>query len=98
MVEAGLVEEVQRLLERGYGPEDPGMSATAYPEMIQYLRGTWSLEDAIDATQRATRRYARRQLTWFRHQLPDDAVWLDATRPREELASTIVEMWRKEAF
>ncbi len=95
MVEAGLVDEVRGLLERGYDVDDPGMSGTAYPEMSAYLKGEWSLDEAIDATQRATRRYARRQLTWFRHQLPEDAVWLDATRPRDELVSTIVETWRR---
>lgn len=98
MIDAGLVDEVRGLLERGYDVGDPGMNATGYVEMIPYLRGEYSLDDAIDAIQRATRRYARRQLTWFRHQLPPDAVWLDATRPRHELADTIAEMWKKEAF
>lgn len=98
MIDAGLVDEVRGLLERGYDLGDPGMNATGYVEMIPYLRGEYSLDDAIDAIQRATRRYARRQLTWFRHQLPSDAVWLDATRPRHELADTIAEMWKKEAF
>lgn len=98
MIDAGLVDEVRGLLERGYDLGDPGMNATGYVEMIPYLRGEYSLDDAIDAIQRATRRYARRQLTWFRHQLPPDAVWLDATRPRHELADTIAEMWKKEAF
>lgn len=96
MVEAGLVDEVRGLLERGYGPGDPGMNATGYAEMIPYLRGETSLEEAVDAIQRATRRYARRQLTWFRHQLPEDAVWLEADRPRDELVSTIVETWNTE--
>ncbi|HEX6940675.1 MAG TPA: tRNA (adenosine(37)-N6)-dimethylallyltransferase MiaA [Longimicrobiales bacterium] len=96
MVAAGLEDEVRALLARGYRRGDPGMDATAYPEMIAYIRGEWSLEEAIEATQRATRRYARRQLTWFRHQLPADAVWLDASRPRAELAATIVEVWTKE--
>lgn len=98
MIDAGLVDEVRGLLEHGYDLGDPGMNATGYVEMIPYLRGEYSLDDAIDAIQRATRRYARRQLTWFRHQLPPDAVWLDATRPRHELADTIAEMWKKEAF
>ncbi|HEX7119722.1 MAG TPA: tRNA (adenosine(37)-N6)-dimethylallyltransferase MiaA [Longimicrobiales bacterium] len=96
MVAAGLEAEVRALLARGYDRDDPGMSATAYPEMIAYIRGEWSLEEAIDATQRATRRYARRQLTWFRHQLPDDAIWLDASRPRAELVAAVVEAWTKE--
>lgn len=98
MVEAGLVDEVAALLERGYGPGDPGMNATGYPEFVAYLRGQTTLEEAIDATQRATRRYARRQLTWFRHQLPEDAVWVDGTRPREELVEEIAGRWKEEGF
>jgi len=94
MVEAGLVEEVRGLLARGYGPEDPGMSATGYIEMVPYLEGRYGLEDAIAAIQRATRRYARRQLTWFRHQLPPGAHWIDASRPLEELAGELTERWK----
>lgn len=97
MVEAGLVEEVERLVAEGYEADDPGMNATGYAEMIPYLRGDTSLDDAIDAIRRATRRYARRQITWFRHQLPADAVRLDADRARPELAGEIVEAWRKAA-
>lgn len=96
MIEAGWVDEVRALLERGYDLDDPGMVATGYPELVAYLRGEWSLEEAIEATQRATRRYARRQLTWFRHQLPPGAIWLDATRPRAELVDTIVDIWNRE--
>lgn len=96
MIEAGWVDEVRALLERGYDLDDPGMVATGYPELVAYIRGEWSLEEAIEATQRATRRYARRQLTWFRHQLPPGAIWLDATRPRAELVDTIVDIWNRE--
>lgn len=96
MIEAGWVDEVRALLERGYDLDDPGMVATGYPELVAYIRGEWSLEEAIEATQRATRRYARRQFTWFRHQLPPGAIWLDATRPRAELVDTIVDIWNRE--
>lgn len=96
MIEAGWVDEVRVLLERGYDLDDPGMVAHGYPELVAYIRGEWSLEEAIEAIQRATRRYARRQLTWFRHQLPPGAIWLDATRPRAELVDTIVDIWKRE--
>lgn len=96
MIDAGLVDEVRGLVERSYDEDDPGMKTTGYIEILPLLRGEATLEEAIDAIQRATRRYARRQLTWFRHQLPDDAVWLDATRPREELVATITESWYHE--
>jgi len=42
----------------------------------------------------ATRRYARRQATWFRHQVPADAIRLDATRPTAELTRGVVEAWQ----
>lgn len=81
MIETGLVTEVKRLLETGYDDDDAGMSGTGYREVARYLRGETGLEEAMDEIRRNTRRYARRQLTWFRHQLPDGAVTVDATRP-----------------
>lgn len=94
MVEAGLLEEVRGLVERGYGEGDPGMNATGYAELLPALRGGVAPEEALDRVRRNTRAYARRQLTWFRHQLPDGAIWLDATRPRAELADEVVRSWR----
>ncbi len=89
MVAQGLLEEVHALLQAGFSESDPGMNATGYIELIPYFRGEVSLEDALDAVRRHTRAYARRQLTWFRNQLPADAVWLDAQRPVEELAEEV---------
>jgi tRNA dimethylallyltransferase len=95
MLDAGFLDEVAGLLAAGYAPGDPGMSATGYPELAAHLRGETSLEEAADRIRRKTRAYARRQLTWFRHQLPDDAVWLDGTRPLEELADQVVTRWER---
>ncbi|MEQ1857753.1 MAG: tRNA (adenosine(37)-N6)-dimethylallyltransferase MiaA [Longimicrobiales bacterium] len=86
MVDAGWVDEVRALLDAGYDADAPGMTGTGYREIAAYVRGEVSLEDAIEAVRVSTRQYARRQLTWFRHQLPDSAVRLDATVPGEELA------------
>lgn len=97
MVEHGLVDEVRKLIARGYGPEDPGVNATGYAELIPFLRGERTLEDAIALTQAATRRYARRQMTWFRNQLPDGATWLDAECPVDALANTIARLMNCEA-
>lgn len=90
MAAAGLVEEVRNLLERGYGPGDPGMNATGYAEIIPALRGERSLEEALDLVRKHTRAYAKRQMTWFRHQLPEGSTWLDATQPVETLADEVV--------
>jgi tRNA dimethylallyltransferase len=95
MIHAGLVDEVRALLASGYGPDDPGMSATGYPEMAAFLRGHMELEQAKARIRTATRRYARRQLTWFRHQLPTQAIWLDGTRPLNDLTDEVVRQWQR---
>ena len=66
MVGAGLVEETEALLRKGFSPYLKPMKAIGYRHMIQFLKGTWSLEEAVARLQRDTRRYAKRQLTWFR--------------------------------
>jgi tRNA dimethylallyltransferase len=86
MVERGLVEEVRSLLAAGYAEDAPGMTGTGYREIAAHIRGEVSLEDALERVRTSTRQYARRQLTWLRHQLPESAVWLDATARVEELA------------
>lgn len=97
MVDAGLVEEVRGLLERGYGEGVPGMNATGYAELIPALRGEVELGEALERVRKNTRAYSRRQVTWFRHQLPAGSVWLDATRPREDLADEIARRWHAAA-
>ena len=89
MVRDGLVEEVASLLHRGFDEASPGMNATGYIELIPHVRGARSLEEALELIRKHTRAYARRQLTWFRKQLPAGAVWLDAERPRAELVAEI---------
>ena len=86
MVERGLAQEVGALLEAGYGDDAPGMSGTGYREMARYLRGEVTLQEAKDDISTNTRRYARRQWTWFRHQLPEHAITVDATQPVEQQA------------
>jgi len=66
MLEAGLEAEVQNLLSRGYGRELNPMKAIGYRHMLQYLDATWSYEEMLELLQRDTRRYAKRQYTWFR--------------------------------
>jgi tRNA dimethylallyltransferase len=95
MVEAGLLGEVERLLKAGYDERSPGMNATGYIELIPFFRGERSLPDALELIRRNTRAYARRQTTWFRHQLPADAIPLDASRPVAELAEFIARQWEE---
>ncbi len=65
-VHGGLLDEVRRLLDAGYGRELRPMGGHGYLEAIGHLAGEWSLEEAIERTARRTRQYAKRQLTWFR--------------------------------
>ena len=69
MIAAGLVEEVKGLLERGYPADMPTISAIGYREIVAYLQGRISLEEAVRQMQRATRIFVRRQANWFK---PDD--------------------------
>lgn len=94
MAERGMVDEVRALAARGYGAQDPGMSGTGYREILGYLDGRSSLEEALAATRRATRGYARRQLTWFRNQLPPGAVRVDGLQPLSVQCAEVMEAWR----
>ncbi|MFN0148813.1 MAG: tRNA (adenosine(37)-N6)-dimethylallyltransferase MiaA, partial [Dehalococcoidia bacterium] len=66
MFAAGFVDEVRSLLDRGVSPGAPAMSSIGYGEVARHLAGELSLQEALEATQRATRRFARRQAQWFR--------------------------------
>ena len=93
MVERGLVSEVRSLLEAGYTFDDPGMTATGYREIAHYLKGGQTLEEAMEEIRRNTRRYARRQLTWFRNQLPPSVCMIDATASIDVQATAVLDAW-----
>ena len=93
MVERGLVSEVRSLLEAGYTFDDPGMTATGYREIAHYLEGGQTLEEAMEEIRRNTRRYARRQLTWFRNQLPSSVCMIDATDSIDVQATAVLDAW-----
>lgn len=75
MFAEGLVEEVEHLLQMGYPPSAKAFEALGYRHALGVLRGEMSLPTAIELTQRDTRRYAKRQLTWFRRE--KDVKWLE---------------------
>lgn len=66
MFEVGWVEEVERLLSMGFGPDLPAMSSLGYREICEYLRGEATLKDAVETIKTKTRRFARQQGAWFR--------------------------------
>ncbi len=75
MIAEGFVEEVRRLLDTGYGESLKAMQSVGYRHLVSFLAGRQNLEEAIRLIKRDTRRYAKRQMTWFA--ADRDVVWLD---------------------
>ena len=71
MVESGAIEEATSLIARSLDPAHPAMKALGVPELLAHLGGELSLDVAIEQAQTATRRFAKRQMTWFRNQMTD---------------------------
>lgn len=96
MLQNGLVDEVRGVLARGVAPDAPGLDAVGYREVVEHLRGTLPQEELASAITVATRRYAKRQETWFRHQLlGHPVVTLDATDGADILARRIAALWEE---
>jgi len=96
MVRRGLIEEVAAVLAEGHGPTSPGLDGIGIREAVEYLHGLRERDTVAEAITVGTRQYAKRQQTWFRHQLSGNVVTLDATRPPEKLAAEIARLWGRE--
>ena len=70
MMKEGMIEETESLLRLGYPDTCPALSGLGYPRVVAYLKGTLSKDDCLQLLIQDTRQYAKRQRTWFRHQLP----------------------------
>lgn len=93
MIAEGLVEEVKKLLEQGLDPKyHPSLQGHGYKEIIGYLRGQYSFEEAVRILKRNTRHYAKRQLSWLRQE--PEAFFVDADRPKEEVVERILKIIR----
>lgn len=75
MMEQGLLEEVKHLKEQGYTPDMISMQGLGYKEFFPYFEGKISLEEVVEQIKQETRRFAKRQLTWFRRE--KDVIWMD---------------------
>jgi tRNA dimethylallyltransferase len=75
MVQAGLIEEVQRLQDAGLTAEDVSMQGIGYRQILRALDGEYSMEEAIRLIKRDSRHFAKRQLTWFRRE--KGVTWID---------------------
>ena len=94
MVEQGLIEEVKMISEK-YKKYPTAMQALGYKEIKQYLDGNLTKEEAIEKIKQETRRYAKRQLTWFRKN--KQTIWLDGMQNVQNNINIILEgiNWRK---
>jgi tRNA dimethylallyltransferase len=86
MVKMGLVEETKDLLARGYSPDLKPMKSLGYRHAVRHLEGRYDREEMVRQLQLDTRRYAKRQLTWFR--ADPSIIWVDPLR-KEHLVETI---------
>jgi tRNA dimethylallyltransferase len=93
MVRRGLIEEVAAVLADGVRPGAPGLDGVGIREAVEYLQGQRDRASVAPAVAAASRQYAKRQETWFRHQLAGPTLTLDATRPAEEVAAEIARGW-----
>ena len=95
MVEAGLIAEVQALLDEGVDRESVAMQGLGYKEIASYLAGEISLDEAIYILKRDTRHFAKRQLTWFRREKDVDFVELDKSGSREAAFEYMLDVLKK---
>lgn len=96
MVADGWLAEVTALLESGIGPDAPAMNAVGYRQICAHLHGKSSLTEALEATILATRKYAKRQFTWFRKD--DRLTWLNTTEaPMPSFVSTVISAFKRGA-
>jgi len=92
MFQAGLVDEVQDLLESGYSPNLPPLSAIGYREVIAYIQGSITLEDAKVQMRRLTRTYVRRQANWFKPHDPQ-ICWFRVSPSTVDEMEAVVTGW-----
>lgn len=89
MLEAGLVEEVERLLAEGLRPGMTAMQGIGYKEIVPYLQGERTLEESVYILKRDTRHFAKRQLTWFRREPDAHFLEMDGKTPEEVLDAAL---------
>ena len=93
MIEQGLVDEVRGLVQEGLSAGMTAMQGLGYKEILPYLEGSCTLEEAVRVLKRDTRHFAKRQLTWLRAE--KDVRWIDAGHGAEELLRQAEEQIRQ---
>jgi tRNA dimethylallyltransferase len=92
MIRQGLKEEVERILEMGYAPSLKAMQSLGYKQIINHLQGVYDLAEAIRLIKRDTRRYARRQITWFK--ADPEIHWIAYPKDRDVVLRMIEGFWQ----
>ncbi len=92
MIASGFIEEVQRLLDFGYSPGLPTLSAIGYGEMVAYLHGRVTLEEAVVLIKRRTRIFVRRQANWFKENDPT-IHWVQVSHDTVEELVKFIQDW-----
>lgn len=94
MMEEGLLEETKQLLQAGIPAQATALQSIGYKELAEYLRGTCSLDEAVNQIKLHSRHYAKRQITWFKRE--PDAVWIEKSdyAAEEELLMALLERCR----
>jgi tRNA dimethylallyltransferase len=92
MIRQGLKQEVQQLLQMGYFPGLKAMQSLGYKQMVVHLRGGYDLAEAVRQIKRDTRRYAKRQVTWFKADA--EVRWMAYPRDRDVIAGMVEGFWR----
>ncbi len=87
MIEKGLAEEVKKLLHRGINVNSTAMQGLGYKEMVDYCRGIKPLDEVVEIIKRDSRRYAKRQLTWFRRD--KEIFWIDVKLGEKDVLKNI---------
>lgn len=97
MVEQGLFEEVQKLLDLGLNEQTQSMKGIGYKEAVLYLQDKMSKEDCIDLIKKNTRHFAKRQITWYKRMPYIQWIDIDSNTTKEEIfqkAIAIIEAWK----
>ena len=92
MIESGFLDEVQQLLDEGYSPDLPSMSAIGYKQIAMALTQEITLEEAVIEMRRLTRQFVRRQTNWFKHHDPE-INWFDMREDVEESIYELIQDW-----
>ena len=92
MLENGLLDEVKNLAEKGLNENDQCLQAIGYKELLSYINGNVSYEEAVEKIKQGTRNYAKRQLTWFRHM---NGKWIDVDENLDDVMEEIVDLYKE---